>query len=80
MFKEHSGKGYILIEIWSRENGLVKKRRISPETKKQKSEIVKVETSKVEQVKIETPQTPIEAESPTIEAPSQPETSTLKET
>lgn len=47
LFREIKGN-YVLVEIWSRENGLIKKRRMTPEPKKAKSELAKVEVEKID--------------------------------
>lgn len=92
LFREHTGKGFVLIELWSRENGLIKKRRITPDTKKQKAELPKVEipiaepepeieiTPEIEPEKVEVPAVVENAEISTPEITQYPETTNLEET
>ena len=84
LFREHTGKGFVLIELWSRENGLIKKRRITPDTKKQKTELSKVEIpiaeSELESEKVEVPAVVENAETSTSEINQEPETTNLEET
>ena len=92
LFREHNGKGFVLIELWSRENGLIKKRRITPDTKKQKIELPKVEIPitepepeieimpQIEQEKVEVPGVVENAEDLTPEINQEPETTNLEET
>lgn len=88
LFREHNGKGFVLIELWSRENGLIKKRRITPDTKKQKTELPKVEIpiaepeSEIEITpeKVEVPAVIENAETSTPEINQEPETTNLEET
>lgn len=78
LFREIKGN-YVLVEIWSRDSGLVKKRRMTPETKKPKAENTKVEPPKVETPKAPEPPTPPEIpQEPKM--PAEPEIPTLEET
>lgn len=74
LFREVKGN-YVLIEIWSRDSGLVKKRRMTPEAKKTNKENAKVEPPKVETPKPTPPEIPQEPE-----IPAESETPTLEET
>ena len=84
LFREHTGKGFVLIELWSRENGLIKKRRITPDTKKQKIELpevgIPIAESELEPEKVEVPAVIDNAETSTPEITQEPETTNLEDT